>query len=254
MSALRVLVRAALLCGGAALTAVVLSLAGWWMVALFTSVGFGFLAMSLGEAWLDPRRGSTTVAGFGGLVIVVAASVVSLGSVEVRLWPHLASGMTLERARDDFWASSFTFGTARPKPELGGEAPVLGRYGSAIDTASVVPVVDESWTPEDPVFVWAVARKETRGERAQLWRQPTGVGLRVSGFFVSEYEAAAKAACASHQLRTVRDPLFIEWTPAPQASLIAAWRTLGTIVLIATLAAFALIATMKIFQPRRRAH
>jgi hypothetical protein len=93
---------------------------------------------------------------------------------------------------------------------------------------SVVPVVDESWTPKEPIFVWAVARKATRGERARLWRQPIGVGLRVSGFFASEYEAAARAACASHELRTVREPLFIEWTPSPQASLIAAWRTLGT--------------------------
>ncbi|HXK19999.1 MAG TPA: hypothetical protein VNG33_19445, partial [Polyangiaceae bacterium] len=109
MIAFRVLGRALLLCGGASLAAVVLSLAGWWMVAIFTSVGFGFLGMSVGVGWLDERRGSTSVAGFGGLLIVVAASIMSLGSVEQRLWPHRAADFTLERAHDDFWATSFVF-------------------------------------------------------------------------------------------------------------------------------------------------
>jgi len=250
--ALKVLGRALLLCFGASLAAVVLSLAGWWMVAILTSVGFGFLAMSLGQGWLDERRGGTSVAAFGGLLIVVGASLVSLGSVEQRLWPSRASGLTLEQAHDDFWATSFGFRSGRPRPELAGQAPVFGRHGAAVDTVSVVPVVDESWKPDEPIMVWAVARQATRSARAQLWQQPVGLGVRVSGFYVSEYQAAVKEACSSHQLRASREPLFIEWTPAPDASLIAAWRSLGTIVLVAALSLFFLILLVKVFQPRRR--
>jgi hypothetical protein len=250
--ALRVLGRALLLCIGASLSAVVLSLAGWWMVALFTSVGFGFLAMSLGQGWLDERSGSTSVAAFGGLLIVVTASVMSLASVEQRLWPSRASGVTLEQAHDDFWSSSFTFQNGRPKPELIGQAPVFGRHSTAVDRVSVVPIVEDSWKPEQPIMVWAVARQATRNERARLWQQATGVGVRVSGFYVSDYQAAVEQACRSHELRAARDPLFIEWTPAPNASVVEAWRTLGTIVLIATLGLFVLILAMKIVQPRRR--
>jgi hypothetical protein len=250
--ALRVLGRALLLCFGASLAAVVLSLAGWWIVAIFSSLGFGFLAMSLGEGWLDDRRGSTSVAAFGGLLIVVSASLLSLGSVEQRLWPSHASGFTLEQAREDFWATSFGFRSGRPRPELVGRAPVLGRYGTAIDTVTVVPVVDESWTPEEPILVWAVARQATLAERARLWNQPIRLGVRVSGFYASDYQQAVAAASRQHQLRASRDPLFIEWTPAPQSSLIAAWRALGAIVLVATVALFVLILTMRVFQPRRR--
>jgi hypothetical protein len=252
MMVLRVLGRALLLCFGASLAAVVLSLAGWWMVAIFSSVGFGFLAMSLGGGWLDERRGSTSVAAFGGLIIVVAASIVTLGSVEQRLWPNRASGFALERAHDDFWATSFAFQSGRPRPELAGQAAVFGRHGTAVDSVSVVPVVEESWKPEDPIMVWAVARRETKQERSRLWQQPNGIGVRVSGFYVSDYQAAVKDACRSHELRSSRDPLFIEWTTAPDASLIAAWRRLGTIVLVATLSLFVLIVMVKIFQPRRR--
>jgi hypothetical protein len=254
--ALRVLGRALLVCLGASLTAVLLSLAGWWMVGILTGLGFGFLAMSLGEGLLDDRRGSTSIASFGGLIIVVAASIVSLGSVEQRLWPSGASGLTLEEASEaahaSFWASSFGFRSGRPRPELGGQAPVLGRYGTAVDTVSVVPLVEENWKPDEPILVWAVARQATRAERARLWQQPVKMGVRVSGFFASSYQAAAEQACRTHQLRNSQDPLFIEWTPAPDASLIAAWRKLGTIVLVATLALFVLIVLMRVFQPRRR--
>jgi len=250
--ALRVLGRTLLLCFGASLTAVLLSLAGWWMVAIFISVGFGFLAMSLGEGMLADRRGSTSIAAFGGLIIVVSASVVSLVRVEQRLWPSHASGRTLEEAHADFSATSFGFRSGRPRPELAGEAAVLGRYGSAVDTVSVVPVVEESWKPDEPILVWAVARKATRQERSRLWEQPIRVGVRVSGFYASDYQEAVKAAGRKHQLRASQDPLFIEWTPAPDASLVAAWRALGTVVLVATLALFVLILTMRVFQPRRR--
>ena len=252
MIVFRVLARALLLCFGASLAAVVLSLAGWWMVALFTSVGFGFLGMSVGGSWLDERRGSTSVAAFGGLIIVATASVISLASVEQRLWPSRASGFTLEQAHDDFWATSFAFRNGRPRPELGGQAPVFGRHGSAVDTVSVVPVVEENWKPDEPIMVWAVARRETRAERARLWEQPIGLGVRVSGFYVSEYEEAVAEACRRHELRASREPLFIEWTPTPDASLIAAWRALGTIALIAGLSLFVLVLIVKIFQPRRR--
>jgi hypothetical protein len=250
--ALRVLGRALLLCLGASLSAVVLSLAGWWMVALFTSVGFGFLAMSLGQGWLDERSGSSSVAAFGGLLIVVTASVMSLASVEQRLWPKRASGVTLEQAHDDFASSSFAFQSARPKPELVGQAPVFGRHSTVVDNVSVVPVVDDSWKPDDPIMVWAVARQATRQERSRLWQQAAGVGVRVSGFYVSDYQAAVAQACLRHELRTAREPLFIEWTPAPDASLVEAWRALGTIVLTATIALFVLILAIKIVQPRRR--
>ncbi len=252
MIALRVLGRALLVCFGASLTAVLLSLAGWWMVAIFISVGFGFLAMSVGDGLLGDRRASTSVAGFGGLLIVVSASIVSLVSVEQRLWPSRASGLTLEEAHADFSATSFGFRGGRVRPELGGQASVLGRYGSAIDTVSVVPVVEESWKPEEPILVWAVARKATRQERAQLWEQPIRIGVRVSGFYASSYLEAAQAAGRIHKLRVNQDPLFIEWTPTPDASLITAWRTLGKIVLVATLAMFFLILVMRVFQPRRR--
>jgi hypothetical protein len=250
--AFRVLGRALLLCFGASLAAVMLSLAGWWIVALFASVGFGYLAMSVGEGWLDERRGSTSIAAFGGLLIVVGASLLGLGSVEQRLWPNHASGFALERAHDDFWATSFGFSSGRPRPELAGQAPVLGRFGTAVDTVSVVPVVDESWKPDEPIMVWAVARRATRDERSRLWSQPIRIGVRVSGFYGSAYQEAVVAACRSHELRASRDPLFIEWTPAPDASLIAAWRTLGAIALVAALSLFVLILIMRVLQPRRR--
>lgn len=250
---LRVLVRAALLCFGATLAAVVLGLAGLWWIALFTSVGFGFLGMSIGERWLDSRSGARSVAAFGGLFIVVAASIVALGDVDERLWPNHVVGLTLEQAQENLWATSFAFRGARAMPELGGEAPVFGRYGNAVDYASVVPVVEEGWKPDEPIVVWAVARQATRKERAQLWHQPLGLGVRVAGMFTSDYQEAVKAACRSHQLSSTREPLFIEWTSSPQASLLAAWRTLGTIVAIATGLLFALNVVAKVFQPRRRA-
>jgi hypothetical protein len=250
--ALRVLGRALLLCSGASLAAVLLSLAGWWMVALLVSVGFGFLGMSLGEGWLDNRRASTSLAAFGGLLIVVVASIMSLASVEQRLWPSQASGVTLEQAHEDFRATSFAFSEGLPRPELGGQAPVLGRYATAVDTVSVVPVVEASWKPDQPIMVWAVARNATRAERERLWKEPIRLGVRVSGFYTSDYLTAAQSACHSHQLRLGPEPLFIEWTPAPQASLVAAWRTLGTIAVVFALALFALIVVARVLQPGRR--
>jgi hypothetical protein len=76
--------------------------------------------------------------------------------------------------------------------------------------------------------------------------------VRVAGFYVSDYQEATKAACRAHQLRASQDPLFIEWTPTPDASLTASWRALGSIVLIATAALFVLVLLVRIFQPRRR--
>jgi hypothetical protein len=229
-----------------------LGLAGMWWLALFTSVGFGFLGMSVGERWLDARAGGTSLAAFGGLLIVAASSIVSLGSVDERLWPNHVSGLTLEQAQENLWATSFAFRGARAKPELGGEAPVFGRYGNALDYASVVPIVEESWKPEEPILVWAVARRANRAERSRLWQQPIGLGVRVAGLYTSDYQEAVKTACRRHELRSSREPLFIEWTPTPQASLSAAWRTLGSIVGIAAGLLFVLNVVVKIFQPRRR--
>jgi hypothetical protein len=249
---LRVLVRAALVCGGASLAAAVLSLGGLWWLALFTSVGFGFLGMSVGEGWLDHRRGSSTVAAFLGLLIVATAGILSIVQVEARLWPYHKAGYTLEQAHDNVFASSFGFTSAQPKPELSGEASVLGRYGSTVDRVTVVPLIDESWKPGEPILVWAVSRRADLPERQRLWRQAVNVGVRVAGFYSSEYEAAVKDACGRHDLRAGRDPLFIEWTPTPQASLVAAWRALGTIAGIAALSLIVLTIVVKIFQPRRR--
>lgn len=251
MNAFRVLGRALLLCGVSSLAAVILSLAGWWMVALFSSVGFGFLAMSLGQGWLNERGSGTAMAAFGGLFIVATASIMSLASVEQRLWPYAVWGVSLEGAHDNFWATSFGFQAAQPRPDLGGEAPVFGRYHDTVDAVTVVPVVDGSWKADDRVMVWAVARSATKRERSQLWAQPLGLGVRVAGFYDADYQAAVKDACSRHELRSAQDPLFIEWTPSPSASLIAAWRRLGTIVLIAGLSLWGLILIVKILQPRR---
>jgi hypothetical protein len=252
LKALRVLGRAFLLCFGASLAAIVLSLSGWWMVAIFTSVGFGFLGMSLGQGWLAERATSTSVAAFCGLVIVVSASIMSLATVEQRLWPNRVVVSTTERAQGNFLATSFGFQRARPKPELRGDAPVFGRHSSTVDTVTVVPVVDDSWTPQEPILVWAVARRATLQERSRWWGQPIGDGVRISGFYVSDYQNAVADACRRHELRAGRDPLFVEWTPTPQASLVAAWHALGTITVIATLLLFVLLLLAKLFGPRRR--
>jgi hypothetical protein len=248
---LRLLGRALLVCLGAALASVLLSLAGWWKVAIFVSLGFGYLATSVGTGWLDDRRGSTSIAGFGGLLIVLGLSIVSLGSVERWPWPSRASGVSLEEAHEDSWSTTFAFRSGRPRPELGGKAPVLGRFGTPIDTVNVVPVVEESWKPEEPIAVWAVARNASLAERARLWAQPIRIGARVSGFYVSDYQEAVARAARTHRLRAVPNPLFIEWTPAPDASLVAAWQGLGKLVLVATLVLFGLNLLMKVFQPRR---
>jgi hypothetical protein len=247
---LRLLGRSLLWCFGASLAAVLLSLAGWWMVAIVTGVGFGFLAMSVGEGWLRDRRRSTSIAGLGALLIVAGASVASVGSVEQMLWPKHAEGLTLEEASEDVWSSTFGFRSGRPRPELVGTAPALGRYGLAIDTVSVVPVVEESWTPKDPVAVWAVARQATLPERLRLWEQPIRTGVRVSGLYVADYLEAASRVSGSRGLRVGQHPLFIAWTPRPEASLLAAWRSLAVIALVAALALFSLIWVMKVFQLR----
>jgi hypothetical protein len=202
------IIRSLLLCAGATLAAVLLSLAGWWIVAIFVSVGFGFLGMSVGE--LDDRRGSSSVAAFGGLLIVVTASILSLARVETRLWPKHATGLTLEQAHEDPWPTSFTFAGGRPRPELIGRAAVFGRYGSTVDNVSVVPVVEESWTPQDPIHVWAVARRDTFAERSRLWREPIRSGVRVAGFYASDYQSAVSNAHTSYSLRVAPDPLFIQ--------------------------------------------
>ena len=240
--------RALLVCLGATLVAVLLSLAGWWVVAIFISVGFGFLAMSVGDGWLRERRKSTSLAGFGALLIVVGASIVSLGSVEQMLWPNHVAGVTLEEAQTDPWSTSFGFRSGRPRPELVGSAPVLGRYGLAVDTVTVVPVVEANWTPKEPIAVWAVARKATLAERSRLWQQPSPSGVRVTGLYVADYQQAVSHACGSRDLRSIPEPQFIEWTPAPADSLLAAWRSLGTIALVAGLALFGLMLVMKVFQ------
>jgi hypothetical protein len=248
----KLLTRAALLSIGVPLSAVVMSLGGLWWLAILASVVAGFLGMSVGDEWLDQRRGSTTVAAFGGLIIVAAAGVVSIGSVEQRLWPKHVSGLTLEQAQLDLWATSFSFSGAKPRPELGGRASVLGRYGGAVNDVSVVPLIEEGWTPADPILVWAVAQRETRQERSRLWQLPNAQGVRISGFYTSDYEHAVKDACSSHDLHAGRDPLFIEWTPTPQASLLAAWHRLGSIMLVSAVSLIVLNVLMKMFQPRRR--
>lgn len=248
---LRVIVRAALVCAGASLAAALMSLGGLWWLALFTSVGFGFLGMSVGEGWLDHRRGSSTVAAFLGLLIVASAGILSIVQVEERLWPYHKWGYTLEQAHDNVWATSFQFSVAEPKPELAGEAAVFGRYGSTVDRVTVVPVIDETWKAGEPILVWAVSRRADLAERSRLWRQPVNIGVRVGGFYSSEYEAAVKDACRRHELRAGRDPLFIEWTPTPRVSLVAAWRALGSIVLVASVLLIVLNVVVKIFQPRK---
>jgi hypothetical protein len=251
----RVITRAALICAGASLAAAVLSLGGVWWLALFTSVGFGFLGMSVGEGWLHPRHGSSTLAAFAGLFIVAAAGFISLAQVEQRLWPYHKSGYTLEQAHDNVLASSFTFSGAQVKADLRGEAAVLGRYNSTVDRVTVVPLVDESAKLDEPILVWAVSRRADLAERSRLWHQSIGIGVRVGGFYSSAYEEAAKDACRRHELHVGRDPLFIEWTPSPTASLVAAWRALGTIVLIAALSLVVVVVVVKIIQPsHKRSH
>lgn len=244
----RMLGRALLVCLGACVAAVLLSLAGWWQVAILVGVGFGYLAMSVGDGWLADRRAGTAIAAWGGLLIVVAASIVSVLNVEQRLWPSHASGLTLEEAHTEQWSTSFAFPSGRPRPELAGTAPVPGGWAPAIDTVSVVPVVEEGWTAAEPILVWAVARQASLPERSRLWQQPSRVGVRVAGFYVSSYEEAAARAASSRGLRVGPNPLFLEWTPEPGSSLLAAWRSLGIIVLIASLSLFGLTLVMKVFQ------
>jgi len=245
---LKVLLRALLVCGVAVIVAVLLSLLGLWIVAIVTSVVIGLFALGIGAGLLDDKKDSTAIPTFGGLVIVVAASAVSIGMIEENLWPGTASGLRLEEAKAHPWATTLAFREGVVRTEWEGSAPVLGRYNEALDYVYVVPVVGDDWTPDRPIQVWAVARRDTWGERAKLWKQPIRIGVRVRGSLVENYLDAVKDARESYHLRSDPDPVFIEWTPTPEKSIARGWHVLGITIMMSTIAIFSLTVLTRLFQ------
>ncbi|MFO1078581.1 MAG: hypothetical protein U1E73_12730 [Planctomycetota bacterium] len=238
MILLRVLARTLLLCGGTALVAVLLSLSGLWIVSLFTSAGGGFLAMQAGRGLIGDKSNGWMVAAFGGLLIVVIAGVVSVATIEENLWPGTVSGISLAEASAHPWASVLEFREGEVRADLAGSVGIYDRHAVEIDDTTVAPIVGADWTPDQPVAVWAVARRETLPARRDLWKQRVRTGVRVGGFYVSDYLEAIGDARAHHHLRSALDPVLVEWTPAPEAALASGWRTFATIVGIAWISLF----------------
>ncbi len=218
-----------------------LSLSGLWVVSVFTSVGGGFWAMRAGRGLLDDRRNGWMVAAFGGLLIVVIAGLMSMVTIEENLWPGTVSGITLAEAPAHRWASVFQFSEGEVRADLAGSVGIYDRHAVQVDDTTVAPIVAADWTPEQPVAVWAVARRDTLDTRRDRWKQRLRAGVRVAGFHVSDYLAAIGDARARHRLRSVLDPVLVDWTPAPEAALATVWSAFATIVGIASISMFVTI-------------
>ncbi|MFO1054569.1 MAG: hypothetical protein U1F36_20290 [Planctomycetota bacterium] len=241
MILLRVFARTLVICGGTALVAVLLSLSGLWIVSALTSVGGGFWAMSAGRGWLDESRNGSMVAAFSGLLIVVIAGVMSMVTIEENLWPGTVSGIALAEAPAHPWASVFQFNEGEVRADLAGSVGVYDRHAVKIDETTVAPIVAADWTPDRPVAVWAVARRDTLDARREHWKQPVRAGARVAGFHVSDYLEAIGDARAQHRLRSVLDPVLVDWTPTPQEALAVGWCAFARIVGTASVSMFVTI-------------
>jgi hypothetical protein len=245
---LKVLLRALAVSAVCVTAVVLLNLFGLWIAAILASVVLGLSALFVGAGLLDDTKNSAALSGFGGLVVVVAASLVSSGMIEEPLWPGTVSGLTLNEAGAHQWATILAFREGVVRTEWEGYAPVFGKYNEALDYAYVAPVVGDGWTRDQPIGVWAVARRGTYDERVELWKQPVQIGVRVRGALVENYLAAVKDARESYDLRSDPHPIFIEWTPTPEKSIERGWRILGNAIMGSTIALFSLALVARLFQ------
>jgi hypothetical protein len=218
---------------------------GLWAVSIFTSFGFGMAAMAVAGALIGESKKGTAAVIFIAFLVATTTGIVATATCETALWVVKVSGISVDQAPDHPWATVFYFRDAGVREDLSETAVILGSSGKGgshpIDTAFVAPVVSKDWTPDQAVKVWTVAQEETFKERSQNWKQSGGAAVRILGLYISDYEHAANWAKERFGLKSIADPVFIDWTPDPEGAIITSWLQLGKIAGIGLLIFLAVI-------------
>jgi len=147
----RFILNSLIVVASACLIGALLSVLGWWMFSLFTSVGFGFAGMAVAASQLDENKRGTMFAIVASLIIVAGTAFMASFEIEHRPWPSKVSGISVEEAPSHPWANTFYFRDGRVLTDLEGSADIYGgspksAHAARVDVAYAVPVVPEGWT------------------------------------------------------------------------------------------------------------
>jgi len=212
----------------------VLTIFGFSMVAIFTSIGFGVAGVTRVAPLLAEQKKGASVLFFICFFLVTTAGILADGMIEHPLWSIKAQGITLDETHKSPHATVFYFHNAQARPDLIETADIWGSTGKGgshrIDTAFVVPIVPEDWTRDRPVNVWAVSKRENYPEQSSHWKSPVHGGARIVGLNVSDYQNAIDMAKKVRDLDSVENPLLIELSQYPEDLVMAAWTRLGWII------------------------
>jgi len=203
------------------------------ILAIFTSVGFGAVgAWAAGHLVNGDKKGGAVVL-FICFIMVSTAGIMADGMIDHPLWTIKAEGINLKDVSKHPHATVFYFRNGQARPDLMETADIWGSSGKGgshrIDKAFVVPIVSEDWTPDRPVKVWAVSKRENYSEQSENWKSSVRGGARTIGLNVSDYQNAIDMAKEIKNLVPDESPLLIELSPRPEDLVRAAWIRLGWI-------------------------
>ncbi|MCF7837600.1 MAG: hypothetical protein K9N49_03130 [Candidatus Marinimicrobia bacterium] len=209
---------------GALVIAGIAAAAIW--VAGRTSTPLGIAAavvLSVAAAVQSFRVGipSLLLAGILGLAAGALAAM-EAGQPRDALAGALLHDAPLRAAYEQPEATRFRFQDARVRDDLrstiraSSSNPSTGQRTETVHHAA--PIVDAHWTPDDPVWAWAVAS----GQSIHLedWNEPFRAAVRLSSFAPEE---EYRKAIAQSGLRSPPDAALLVWVADPDAA-VQGWR------------------------------
>ncbi|MDX9722862.1 MAG: hypothetical protein RBU37_19085 [Myxococcota bacterium] len=151
---------------------------------------------------LTVALGALAVMGSVPLVLYSAA-------VSHALFESSAPELSLRALSEHYERGILNLRAATVRAELRTEAVVEG------ELCSLAPVVDDAWTVDEPVLLWAACRADEREQLEaceEAWKQPDGSIFVYTQESNAHFAPALAAAQHRHRLRASEPLLLAKWT------------------------------------------
>ena len=187
------------------------------------------------------------------IFVLTAGVLTSIFIHDFTFWitGDVAENVSLSEAVQKENATVFYFNEGKPNLQIVGEESFASGQGDSITWTYVVPVVDEEWTIDQPVYVWADCQIEQDGgiyndsfnDCVDEWNSGYMAGLRDPYSF--NFHDAIKNAEKNYHVVSDENAVIIRWVKNPREEIRYSFEQSSEMPLL--LCVFALSYTVLVF-------
>jgi hypothetical protein len=156
---------------------------------------------------------------FPAMGLLALSSILPAFIVDVPFWGHIVDLRQVEQIPSDvgvagYIAPDWRIDTTRAQDER----LRAGRSNRSYGTRRIAPLVDERWTPNEPVKIWLAGEIRDSGRvllsNPMFWTEPGGEYVRLVGKDLSGAQLAAGRVAEKFGLMTAPEPLIVMRMPS----------------------------------------